>query len=63
MRFNFILAYFPPRPWEKKELAKWKETGTALLKWVDSEWQQTPRRVTPIIMMDLKLHAGMPTDG
>ena len=53
VRFKLILAYFPPRPWEKKELNKWKETGTALMKWVDTEWQQTPMRVTPIIMTDL----------
>ena len=51
-RFKLILAYYPPCPWVKKEIAKWRATCKALQKWVADEWRSTPHRFVPILLTD-----------
>jgi hypothetical protein len=50
---RFILAYFPPRPWDCKQEPQWRATCKALRAWVFHQWDQAKEKETPFIMTDL----------
>ena len=48
-----VVAYVPPRPRVQQHVHTWRSTVQQVLSWVQSEVQDCPVRVTPLIGMDL----------